>query len=78
MKRALKFVVALLLPASLTAQEKVPVFVYSPGPGDGLHIAVQDGSSWREAGRLCSSDYGTWGAEKKMFHPSVWRAQDGT
>ncbi len=78
MKRALKFVVALLLPVSLTAQEKVPVFVYSPGPGDGLHIAVQDGSSWREAGRLCSSDYGTWGAEKKMFHPSVCRAQDGT
>ena len=54
------------------------VFIYSSGPGDGLHIAVQEGESWREAGRLCSSDYGTWGAEKKMFHPSVCRAQDGT
>jgi alpha-L-arabinofuranosidase len=39
---------------------------------------VQEGGKWREAGRLCSSDYGTWGAEKKMFHPSVTRAHDGT
>ena len=54
------------------------VFIYSPGPGDGLHIAVQEGDIWKETGRLCSSDYGTWGAEKKMFHPSVCRAQDGT
>ena len=78
MKRVLKVVVALLLPLSLAAQEKVSVFVYSPAPGDGLHIAVQEGDVWREAGRLCSSDYGTWGVEKKMFHPSVCRAQDGT
>ena len=78
MKRVLKVVVALLLPLSLAAQEKVSVFVYSPAPGDGLHIAVQEGAAWREAGRLCSSDYGTWGVEKKMFHPSVCRAQDGT
>ena len=78
MKRVLKVVVALLLPLSLAAQEKVSVFVYSPAPGDGLHIAVQEGDVWREAGRLCSSDYGTWGIEKKMYHPSVCRAQDGT
>ena len=78
MKRVLKVVVALLLPLSLAAQEKVSVFVYSPAPGDGLHIAVQEGDVWREAGRLCSSDYGTWGVEKKMYHPSVCRAQDGT
>ena len=78
MKRVLKVVVALLLPLSLAAQEKVSVFVYSPAPGDGLHIAVQEGDVWKKAGRLCSSDYGTWGVEKKMFHPSVCRAQDGT
>ena len=54
------------------------VFIYSPGQGDGLHIAVLEGESWKESGRLCSSDYGTWGAEKKMFHPSVCRANDGT
>ena len=78
MKRALKFVVALLLPLSLTAQETVSVFLYSTGPGDGLHIARQDSTGWHDIGRLCSSDYGTWGAEKRMFHPSVCRAQDGT
>ena len=54
------------------------VFIYSPDKSGGLHIAVREGDKWREAGRLCSSDYGTWGAEKKMFHPSVTRAHDGT
>ena len=62
--------------AQTEGQQKI--FIYSPGQGDGLHIAVQDGDSWRESGRLCSSDYGTWGAEKRMFHPSVCRAKDGT
>ena len=71
-------VLALCSTMMLSAQETVSVFLYSPGPGDGLHVAVQDGEAWKEAGRLCSSDYGTWGAEKKMFHPSVCRAQDGT
>ncbi len=54
------------------------IFIYSPGQGDGLHIAVLDDNTWRDAGRLCSSDYGTWGAEKRMFHPSVCRADDGS
>lgn len=71
-------VLALCSTMMLSAQETVSVFLYSPGPGDGLHVAVQEGEAWKEAGRLCSSDYGTWGAEKKMFHPSVCRAQDGT
>ena len=71
-------VLALCSTMMLSAQETVSVFLYSPGPGDGLHVAVQEGEAWKEAGRLCSSDYGTWGAEKKMFHPSICRAQDGT
>lgn len=65
------------------------VFIFSPGPADGLHIAVRDivgeasklyGSpaTWHDLGRLCSSDYGTWGAEKRMYHPSLCRAADGT
>ena len=54
------------------------IFVYSPGETRGLHIAIQENGAWREAGQLCSSDYGTWGAEKKMYHPSVCRASDGT
>ncbi|MBR6194570.1 MAG: alpha-N-arabinofuranosidase [Prevotella sp.] len=54
------------------------IFVYSPGETRGLHIAIRENDAWREAGQLCSSDYGTWGAEKKMHHPSVCRASDGT
>ena len=54
------------------------IFVYSPGETRGLHIAIQGNDAWHEAGQLCSSDYGTWGAEKKMYHPSVCRASDGT
>lgn len=79
-KKLLTTVLALCGTLSLEAQVSTSrnVFIYSPAPGDGLHIAVQEGDIWREAGRLCSSDYGTWGAEKKMFYPSVCRAQDGT
>ena len=54
------------------------VFIYSPNPNDGLHIARLNNQGWQHMGRLCSSDYGTWGPEKKMYHPSVCRAKDGT
>ena len=58
--------------------ENRKVFIYSPDKTKGLHIAVQEGETWREAGQLCASDYATWGAEKRMYHPSVCRAKDGT
>lgn len=73
-----------LLALGTAAQAQQPdndfrkVFIYSPEKTRGLHIAVREGETWREAGQLCSSDYGTWGAEKKMHHPSVCRAKDGT
>jgi len=54
------------------------VFIYCPGERAGLHIAQQTAEGWQEIGQLCSSDYGTWGAEKRMYHPSVARAKDGT
>jgi alpha-L-arabinofuranosidase len=54
------------------------VFIYSPDPGAGLHAAALEADGWRRIGTLCSSDYGTWGPEKKMHHPSVARAKDGT
>ena len=79
MKRLLTITLALLgMTVMKAADGPQTVFIYSPGQGDGLHIAVLEGESWKESGRLCSSDYGTWGAEKKMFHPSVCRANDGT
>ncbi|MBR6121903.1 MAG: carbohydrate binding domain-containing protein [Prevotella sp.] len=75
------FIVALCLtfPVGLAAEENSnSVFIYSPNPQGGLHIARQNGQGWQEMGRLCSSDYGTWGPEKKMHSPSVCRAKDGT
>ena len=55
------------------------IFLYSPGPTQGLHLAyLTDEDKWVDVGRLCSSDYGPWGAEKKMYNPSVVKANDGT
>ncbi len=86
------------LSISASAQSDT-VFVFSPGPNDGLHVAVRAGtgapqrrnaavgadvsqrpsvSEWLDLGRVCSSDYGTWGVEKRMYHPSLCRAADGS
>ena len=54
------------------------IFIFSPNPQGGLHIARRDSTLWTDMGRLCSSDYGTWGAEKRMYKPSVARMTDGT
>lgn len=55
------------------------IFLYSPGPSDGLHVAyVTDGEKWQDIGQLCSSDYGQWGKDKLMYHPFVLHAADGT
>lgn len=55
------------------------IFVYSPGPSDGLHVAYYDDTDkWVDMGNVVSSDYGPWGREKKMFHPFVAQAHDGT
>jgi len=72
------FLALLTITQVAAADDNRQIFLFSPGQGDGLRIAVQDDSIWRDVGRLCSSDYGTWGVEKRMFHPSVCRAQDGT
>ncbi len=60
------------------AQDQKQIFIYSPNEKAGLHIAQQTETGWQEIGQLCSSDYGTWGAEKRMYHPSVARAADGS
>ena len=55
------------------------VFIYSPGERDGLHLAFHaEDDTWQEVGQLCSSDYGQWGAEKRMYKPSVVHANDGS
>ena len=73
-----------LLALSMATQAQQPndvlrkIFVYSPDKTKGLHLATQEGGIWKEVGQLCSSDYSTWGVEKRMYHPSVCRAKDGS
>ena len=59
------------------APDSVSIFTYAI-PQDtrkGLHIAYStDGKSWKAIGQdqsFVSSDFGTWGREKQMIHPSV-------
>ena len=80
MKRfLLTLVAALTLPTAMLAQDAQQVFIYSPDPGGGLRIAkLTDSQEWQDMGRLCSSDYGTWGPEKKMYSPSLCRDTDGS
>ena len=55
------------------------IFVYSSAPKDGLRLAYfTDDEQWKEVGQLCTSDYGQWGAEKRMYAPFVTKAFDGT
>ena len=54
------------------------IFIYTPDERAGLHLALQDSTGWHGMGQLCASDYGPWGAEKRMFRPSLCRADDGT
>ncbi|MBR1548989.1 MAG: alpha-N-arabinofuranosidase, partial [Prevotella sp.] len=68
---------ALLLSIGSHAQTS-RIFVYSPSEKEGLHLAVHENGGWQHIGQLCSSDYGTWGAEKRMYDPFVARAKDGT
>jgi alpha-L-arabinofuranosidase len=53
------------------------IFTYSPGPRNGLHLAVsENGTDWHEVGTLLTSDYGQWGAEKRMFNPYLYRESE--
>ena len=55
------------------------IFLYSPDPTKGLHLAyLTDDDKWVDVGQLCSSDFGPWGSDKKMYNPNVVRAKDGT
>ncbi len=55
------------------------IFVYSAAPNDGLRLAYRtESKQWHSVGQLCTSDYGQWGKEKRMFAPYVVKAVDGT
>jgi len=80
MKHLLTLVLVALQALALQAQTTTTrlLFIYAPNEKDGLHLAVHDGNRWTDCGQLCASDYGPWGSEKRMYHPSVTRAHDGT
>ena len=79
-KRIIAIALTLSAITTLNAQtsDTKQIFIYAPNERAGLHIAQQTDNGWQEIGQLCSSDYGTWGQEKRMYHPSLCRAQDGT
>ncbi len=57
----------------------VQIFLYSPGEHSGLHLAyLGDDQHWHEVSKLLDCDYGQWGVEKRMYHPFVAQASDGT
>ena len=75
----LLLLVAALCQGTKTLAQQNSIFIYSPNERSGLHAAVQDSTgAWHHLGQLCSSDYGTWGVEKRMYHPSLCRAHDGS
>lgn len=91
MKKILLLATALATMAQAQAQSVDPayeivgrdttcqIFVYSPGETKGLHVAyLRDDETWQDVGQLCSSDYSSWGSEKKMYRPFVLHANDGT
>ena len=64
--------------------DSVWVYLYTTPAGnnhDGLHWAWSaDGTNWLSPfpeNKLVSSDYGIWGAEKRMFSPYAMRSNDG-
>ncbi len=75
MKKIMLTAIAILSQMAATAQQ---IFIYSPNEKEGLHIAALQDGRWQHIGQLCGSDYGAWGAEKRMHDPSVCRAADGT
>ena len=76
------------------APDSVYLFTYAipQDPHKGIHIAYSaDGKSWTAIGQdqsFVSSDFGSWGSQKRMFHPSVikdgdrwyavWQVNDNT
>ncbi len=78
MKHKLLLLLAAISITNCLAATNDTVFIYCPNDRAGLHIAVQEDNVWKDLGQLCASDYGTWGSEKRMYHPSLCRADDGT
>lgn len=74
--------ITLLLAASALCANSREIFFYSPEDGTGgLRIALQsDNGQWSPLGNgydLVKSDFGTWGALKKMWNPQLFPTPSG-
>ena len=73
---------AVALPLCANEPDSVYLFSYNPNPVQGLSFAYSaDGRTWTsvaDGAAFVKSDYGTWGAEKKMHRPVLARQADGT
>ncbi|MBP5771400.1 MAG: alpha-L-arabinofuranosidase [Bacteroidaceae bacterium] len=68
-------------PVSANEPDSVFLFSYNPHPSQGLAFAYSaDGKNWKsvaDGASFIRSDFGTWGAEKKMHTPILRRESDG-
>jgi len=73
---------AAALPLCANEPDSVYLFSYNPNPAQGLSFAYSaDGRTWTsvaDGAAFVKSDYGTWGAEKKMHRPVLACQADGT
>lgn len=73
---------AVALPLRANEPDSVYLFSYNVNPSSGLSFAYSaDGRTWTsvaDGAAFVKSDYGTWGAEKKMHRPVLARLADGT
>ena len=69
-------------PVAAAVPDSVYLMSYNVHPGGGLNFAWSaDKNTWKGIGpghAFVKSDFGTWGAQKKMFNPSLLRMPDGT
>ena len=74
--------VAAVSPVRANQPDSVYLFSYNASPAHGLAFAYSaDGKTWTsvaDGAAFVSSDYGTWGREKKMHRPMLVRTADGT
>lgn len=69
---------AIQLGAAAAEVDSTALFFYNIDERSGYRVAVAaDGGGMEELGQLFTSDYGPWGAEKKMYAPSMTRLPDG-
>lgn len=83
-KKSLLLLITIAISSNLVAAVPDSVYLcsYNFSVGTGLNLAWSaNGDVWKAIGpeyAFIKSDFGTWGGEKKMYHPDLLRMPDGT